>query len=146
VHTADAAGPHEPDSRTGAHGQGAAGGGGTQSALHRAGCQVAGAHLASGRAGLGEALKLGRVEPNPDCAADYADRGRDRAVRPDPLLGRLRGGQAAAAREAMRDQGRLQGHHGLTQPERTGHLVDQQQRDRHGIAPIVATARAATRL
>src|SRR5262249_53726503 len=52
------------------------------------------------------------------------------------------GSEPAAAGEPVRDQRGLQRDHRLPRRQRVGDLVGGQQRDRHGIAPIFATALA----
>ena len=143
VHPADAAGGHEPDAHRRAHRERAADGGGAERALDDAGRDVAGAHLPGVGAGGGEPLELRRAEPDPDRPVDDPDRGRHRPGRPGPLLGRPGRQQAAAAGEPVRDQRGLHGHHRPALAQCLRHLIRNGRRERHGMPPMVATARAA---
>ena len=95
-----------------------------------------------------EALELLLGEPDLDDAVDDADRRGHGPGRADAPLGLGRDQRAFAAREAVRDERRLERDDGPAGLERRAHLrmdADQvRSRPRHqGIAPILATQRAA---
>src|SRR6185312_3268023 len=91
-----------------------------------------------------EALDLPRLEPDADAAVDEADRGRDGPGDSDTPLGLRRDLRADSAREAVRDQGRLEGDHGTARFEGRAHFrVDAEEVGHCGKAPMVATQRAA---
>ncbi len=87
MHTADAAGRHEPDPRYPAGGQSSADCGRSESPLDDARRDVPGADLAGRIAGLSEPFKRRSVQPDPDGAVDDPDGGRHGTGRPDSLLG-----------------------------------------------------------
>jgi hypothetical protein len=143
VHAADAAGAEEPDAERAADRERAAHGRRPERALNHTCSYIPGAHLARTGADLGETLQVGAAEPGPHGAVDDADRGGYRPGRAHPIFRGTGCDQPSPAGEAVRNQRGLQRHDRLADPQRLGDLLGQQRGKSHGIAPIVATARAA---
>ena len=121
VDAADAAGGENGDRGQPARGERRADGRRTECAVDDAGGQVARAHLASLRARRGDPLELLVVEPDAKRAVEDGDRRRHRAAVAHALLALPPDREPLAWREAVRDDGRLQGDDG---PSRGQCLLD----------------------